>query len=141
MAYVVLDEDAVRRHIEVSAEDARAWYEQNIDHFVTAEQRRASHILVAVGANADEAEREKDLGVVGDKVTADSAATAEKVAAEPPVKELDEEEAPEPEAEESEEDENKPTTVLPSLSEMTEEQQIAAKRHAALRDEYTDEEP
>jgi len=63
VAYIVLDEDAVRRRIEVSTEDARAWYEQNIDHFVTAEQRRASHILIRVdpdaGADARAAARAK----------------------------------------------------------------------------------
>lgn len=52
VAYLVLDEDAVRTRIEVSTEDARAWYEQNIDHFVTAEQRRASHILIRLDPDA-----------------------------------------------------------------------------------------
>lgn len=92
----------------------------------------------------DEAEREKDLGVVGDKVTADSAATAEKTAEEPTVEELETETETEPVGEEveapAEEAEIEPGQNKALLASMSEEEQLAAKRRAALRDEYTDEE-
>ncbi len=92
----------------------------------------------------DEAEREKDLGVVDDKVTADSAATAEKTAEEPTVEELETETETEPVGEEveapAEEAEIEPGQNKALLASMSEEEQLAAKRRAALRDEYTDEE-
>jgi peptidyl-prolyl cis-trans isomerase D len=44
--YLVLAPDTVSKGIEVSDDDARAYYEQNKARFATAEQRRASHILV-----------------------------------------------------------------------------------------------
>lgn len=61
--YVMLTEAAIARGIEVSTEDARSYYEQNRARFTTAEQRRASHILIRVdpGASAEQrkAAREK----------------------------------------------------------------------------------
>lgn len=66
--YVVLDEDAILKTIDVSTEDARAYYEQNKARFTTAEQRRASHILVRVdsdaSADARRAAREKAEAIV-----------------------------------------------------------------------------
>ncbi|MFA7527562.1 MAG: SurA N-terminal domain-containing protein [Ottowia sp.] len=57
--YIVLDLDSIKRNIHVSEQKLRDYYEQNADMLAAPEQRRASHILVAVGAGASNAEREK----------------------------------------------------------------------------------
>lgn len=56
--YLVLTQQAIEQGIEVSTEDARAYYEQNKARFTTAEQRRASHILILADSDASEAERQ-----------------------------------------------------------------------------------
>jgi len=56
--YVVLTAEAIARSIEVSPEDARSYYEQNKARFTTAEQRRASHILIRVEPDASPEQRE-----------------------------------------------------------------------------------
>jgi len=45
--------------VKVTDADAKAFYEKNIDKFQHPAQVRASHILVAVDQNADEAEKKK----------------------------------------------------------------------------------
>jgi peptidyl-prolyl cis-trans isomerase D len=57
--YLVLDLDAVTRGITVSEADLKTYYEQNVQRLSGAEERRASHILVAAPATAPAAEREK----------------------------------------------------------------------------------
>jgi len=54
--YVVLSVDALASQITVSDTDIASYYEQNKSHYGTPEQRRASHILIAVGKDASEEE-------------------------------------------------------------------------------------
>lgn len=44
--YVVLDAEALKGGVSVSADDVQKYYEQNIASFTDAEERQASHILI-----------------------------------------------------------------------------------------------
>ncbi|MFM2325450.1 MAG: hypothetical protein RL244_2329, partial [Pseudomonadota bacterium] len=55
--YVVLDLPAVEQRITIAEADLRTYYEQNKDRLGQAEQRRASHILIAADASGDPAAR------------------------------------------------------------------------------------
>ncbi|HEY6773895.1 MAG TPA: SurA N-terminal domain-containing protein [Oxalicibacterium sp.] len=55
--YVVLTADAVASQINVSDADIKSYYEQNKSHYGTPEQRRASHILIAVKKDATDTEK------------------------------------------------------------------------------------
>jgi len=55
--YVVLTPDALASQVNVTDADIKSYYDQNINHFRTEEQRRASHILIAVKKNATAAEQ------------------------------------------------------------------------------------
>jgi peptidyl-prolyl cis-trans isomerase D len=57
--YLVLDLDSVRKGIVVNEQDLKTYYEQNAGRLSGKEERRASHILVAVPKGAAGAEREK----------------------------------------------------------------------------------
>ena len=57
--YVVLDAEALKPQVAVTEEDLRKYYEQNIARYTTAEERRASHILVQAPKEASSAERQK----------------------------------------------------------------------------------
>ena len=57
--YVVLDMEAVRKGLAVNEQDLKTYYEQNIARLGGQEERRASHILIAVPKGAPEAERQK----------------------------------------------------------------------------------
>ena len=57
--YVVLDLDAVKKQIAVSEEDLRKYYAENEKRYTSAEERRASHILVKADKDAPKAERDK----------------------------------------------------------------------------------
>ncbi len=57
--YVVLDLDTVKKSIAVNDQDLKTYYEQNAARLGGKEERRASHILIAVPKNATAAEREK----------------------------------------------------------------------------------
>ncbi|MEO6319397.1 MAG: SurA N-terminal domain-containing protein [Polaromonas sp.] len=57
--YVVLDLDTVKKGIIVNEGDLKTYYEQNAKQLSTAEERRASHILIAAAQTAPAAEREK----------------------------------------------------------------------------------
>ncbi|WHZ12094.1 MAG: Peptidyl-prolyl cis-trans isomerase PpiD [Burkholderiaceae bacterium] len=57
--YVVLNLDAVKNSITLDPQEVRAYYDQNAARLSGQEQRRASHILIAVPKNATPAEREK----------------------------------------------------------------------------------
>ncbi|MES2939856.1 MAG: SurA N-terminal domain-containing protein [Pseudomonadota bacterium] len=57
--YVVLDLDAVTKGITVNEQDLKTYYEQNAARLSGQEERRASHILLAVPKGAPPAEREK----------------------------------------------------------------------------------
>ena len=50
--YLVLDTKALAAQAVVSEDDIKSYYEQNASHYTTEEQRRASHILIAVGKDA-----------------------------------------------------------------------------------------
>jgi peptidyl-prolyl cis-trans isomerase D len=55
--YVMLNADALASQVNVSDADIKSYYDQNISHFRTDEERRASHILIAVRKDASEAEK------------------------------------------------------------------------------------
>ena len=57
--YVVLDVESVRQGLTVNEQDLKTYYEQNIARLGGQEQRRASHILIAVPKGAPEADRQK----------------------------------------------------------------------------------
>ncbi|MHB1123707.1 MAG: SurA N-terminal domain-containing protein [Ramlibacter sp.] len=57
--YVVLDVESVRQGLAVNEQDLKTYYEQNIARLGGQEERRASHILIAVPKGAPEAERQK----------------------------------------------------------------------------------
>ena len=57
--YVVLDLDALKKGITVSDQDLQDYYKANIKRYTVPEERRASHILIKVDADALAAEREK----------------------------------------------------------------------------------
>jgi peptidyl-prolyl cis-trans isomerase D len=57
--YVVLDLDTVRKTLAINEQDLRTYYEQNVARLASQEERRASHILVAVPKGASSADREK----------------------------------------------------------------------------------
>ena len=59
--YVVLDAQALKAGISVPEEELRRYYDENIAHYTTAEERRASHILIAAdkGLAADERAKAK----------------------------------------------------------------------------------
>lgn len=56
--YIVFDEAAYTQSMVVSEEEARAYFEQNRNHFAP-HQYRASHILVEVAPNASQGEKEQ----------------------------------------------------------------------------------
>lgn len=55
--YVVLNNDALLSLILISDTDIKSYYEQNVKRYTIDEQRRASHILIAVKKDATEVER------------------------------------------------------------------------------------
>jgi peptidyl-prolyl cis-trans isomerase D len=50
--YVVLDLDAVKKSMPVNEQDLKTYYEQNMARLAGQEERRASHILIAVPKSA-----------------------------------------------------------------------------------------
>ena len=57
--YLVLDVDAVKKDLTVNEADLKTYYEQNAQRLSGAEERRASHILIASPKSAPAADREK----------------------------------------------------------------------------------
>jgi peptidyl-prolyl cis-trans isomerase D len=57
--YVQLDLDAIKKSITVNDADLKTYYEQNAQQLSGAEERRASHILIAAPTTAPAPEREK----------------------------------------------------------------------------------
>ena len=57
--YVVLDLDTVKKGITVNEQDLKTYFDQNAARLGGKEERRASHILVAVAKDAPAPEREK----------------------------------------------------------------------------------
>ena len=56
--YVVFSIDMVAAHVAVSDDEVRRFYETNHARYAQDEQRRASHILIAVDAGADAAQKQ-----------------------------------------------------------------------------------
>jgi peptidyl-prolyl cis-trans isomerase D len=56
--YVVLDAESVRKGITVNEQDLKTYYEQNAAQLAGKEERRSSHILVAVSKSASAADKE-----------------------------------------------------------------------------------
>ncbi len=57
--YLVLDLDAVKKGLAVNEQDLKTYYEQNAARLGGQEERRASHILVAVAKGASAADKQK----------------------------------------------------------------------------------
>lgn len=57
--YVVLDPAAVQKNVTVNEADLKSWYDQNASRLAGKEERRASHILIAVPKNASVADKAK----------------------------------------------------------------------------------
>jgi len=57
--YVVLDLDTLKKGTTVSEEDLRKYYDENVSRYTSAEERRASHILVKADKDAPAAEKQK----------------------------------------------------------------------------------
>jgi peptidyl-prolyl cis-trans isomerase D len=57
--YVVLDLETLARDVAVPEEDLRRYYEENASRYTKAEERRASHILIAADRDRPAAERDK----------------------------------------------------------------------------------
>lgn len=57
--YVVLDMDSVKKSITLNEADVKSYYDQNAVRLSGAEQRRASHILIAAAKDLPAAERQK----------------------------------------------------------------------------------
>jgi peptidyl-prolyl cis-trans isomerase D len=50
--YAVLDLDALKKQVTVSDDDLKKYYDQNASRYTVPEERRASHILIAVAKDA-----------------------------------------------------------------------------------------
>ncbi|RYF81516.1 MAG: peptidyl-prolyl cis-trans isomerase [Comamonadaceae bacterium] len=57
--YIVLDMDAAKKNVSVSEADLKSYYDQNQGRFGTAEERQASHILVAAAKDAPQSDKDK----------------------------------------------------------------------------------
>jgi peptidyl-prolyl cis-trans isomerase D len=55
--YVVLDLDALKADIKVPEDDLRKYYTENAARYTVAEERRASHVLIAAAKDAPAAQR------------------------------------------------------------------------------------
>ncbi len=80
--YVVLSADALARQVTVPDSDARAFYDKNSKRYEIAEERRASHILVAVAKEASDADKAKAKAKAEDLLKKVRAAPPATVAAE-----------------------------------------------------------
>ena len=57
--YLVLDAQALKQGVAVPEDDLRRYYEENLARFTAAEERRASHILIAADKDKPAAERQQ----------------------------------------------------------------------------------
>ena len=57
--YVVLDLESIKKSITLAESDVKTYYEQNAARFSSAEERRASHILINAPKDASAADRAK----------------------------------------------------------------------------------
>jgi peptidyl-prolyl cis-trans isomerase D len=64
--YVQLDLDALGKGVEVSDDEARRFYESNLERYTTPQERRASHILVKADAGASAGDRGKAKARAGE---------------------------------------------------------------------------
>ncbi len=79
--YAVLSADDIAKQTTVSAKDEHDFYEQNKTRYVIPEQRRASHILVAVAKTASDADKAKAKAKAEDLLKQLRAASPSTVAA------------------------------------------------------------
>lgn len=57
--YVLFDLETIKKGITVAEADIKSYYDQNVQRLSGKEERRASHILIAVAKNAPDADRQK----------------------------------------------------------------------------------
>ena len=57
--YLVLDAQALKQGVTVPEDELRRYYEENVARFTAAEERRASHILIAADKDKPAAERQQ----------------------------------------------------------------------------------
>jgi peptidyl-prolyl cis-trans isomerase D len=55
--YVILNQEALAGQVSVDADEVRRAYEANVKQYSTAEERQASHILIAVKPDASDADK------------------------------------------------------------------------------------
>ena len=79
--YAVLSADAIARQTTVSSKDEHDFYESNKTRYEVPEQRRASHILVAVAKDASAADKAKAKAKADDLLKQLRAASPSSVAA------------------------------------------------------------
>ena len=72
--YVVLSPESFKASIKPNEEDVRSYYEQNKQRYATAEERRASHILISFGD--DKAASKKKAEEILGKAKADPSSFA-----------------------------------------------------------------
>jgi len=60
LEYIELSVDALMSSISVDEDEVESYYEEQKDRFLTPEERRASHILIEFGDDADKAKAEAD---------------------------------------------------------------------------------
>jgi len=67
LAYLVLTPDVAAANVKISDEELRKRYQERISEFTTPEERRASHILIAVPADAD-AQKQAEAKAKAEKI-------------------------------------------------------------------------
>ena len=57
--YVVLDAAAIKKTLSISKDELRKYFDENASRYVSAEERRASHILIKADASASADDKQK----------------------------------------------------------------------------------
>ena len=58
LEYLVLALDVIAAQVEVSRDEVRQFYEQNLKQYAKGEERQASHILITIDTKADDKEKQ-----------------------------------------------------------------------------------
>lgn len=66
LEFLVLAQDALDRLVQVSEDEITRYYQENIERFQSPEERSASHILIAVAAEASAEEKQKAKALADD---------------------------------------------------------------------------
>lgn len=77
--YLVLDLDSVKKTINVTEQDLKTYYDQNVNRLGGQEERRASHILIAVAKGASAADKQK-AKAKADEIAAEAKKSPDKFA-------------------------------------------------------------